>query len=877
MLEEVKYNNSAIVNYEYDGFMRVNKITSHSSSSLVRVTEYTYNLDDQITKVVQNDNSSLKSKIEYDYDHYSQIINENINNEGYSYSLGYDRLRRNTLIYYTNANYYEYNNDIKSLFTIIPLNNSLNSISSPTGTTVKPSVFKTTLVNEENLYPYDIGIHRHTYNSQGNVLAYSFGNSNAGTIICNARMATNYNNANTIFSMKDTSGNVISVRVVSGNIKVVINSTTYSTNLRFVENVWNFIAFSYKLNTNGYSNTLDFRVRTSTKSYETSISTTINLSQMTTYIGTEPNETFPISASYENLCFRAAYCEATTINNLMNNLKVYSISHKHDDLGLLMERKVTLKSTEILKNNYTYKKINNKNVVGYIEKEYITTKQGVLTNRSYSYDNKYNVSQITDSVFGNKTYGYDYRGYLTNDNGTTITYEQNGNIKTYGSNTFTYDTAIKDKLIKYNNDNINYYSNTLLVSSWGDYSFEYEGKRLKNLTRNESDCTTYASYLYDENGLRISKEVRYVYEDSTEHESIKYYYNNGKLQTEVRSSNRLDYLYDENDQLYGFVLNKTTKYFYVRDILGNILGIVDSEGNLVVKYNYNAYGDHYITGSNTEIGYINPFRYKGYYFDEESGFYYCKSRYYVVDWCRWLTQDSIEYIDTDSIGGINLFTYCNNNPVMGMDPTGHFMISALIISTIIGVTIGAGASVISQGVTNGWENINGWQVLLDGTIGGISGMLAATGIGTLAAACISGGLGFAGSVGGDLISSNGDLTSVNWGKAAIMGAVNFGLGAWAGAGSQNSSALGKGLLKNSEVNRTFSILYKATNNYAAGAISKRGFAGVFNLYGGQFINAVSKALPGTVAKLTAVNLTKMAISTAGSAALSYHMNSWEWL
>ncbi len=155
-------------------------------------------------------------------------------------------------------------------------------------------------------------------------------------------------------------------------------------------------------------------------------------------------------------------------------------------------------------------------------------------------------------------------------------------------------------------------------------------------------------------------------------------------------------------------------------------------------------------------------------------------------------------------------------------------------------------------------------------------MLAASGIGTLAAACISGGLGFAGSVGGDLISSNGNWTSVNWGKAAIMGVVNFGLGAWAGAGSQNLSALGKWLLKNSEVNRTFSILYKAANNYAAGAISKRGFAGVFNLYCGQFINAVSRALPGTVAKLTAVNLTKMAISTAGSAILAYNMNSWEW-
>ena len=602
-------------------------------------------------------------------------------------------------------------------------------------------------------------------------------------------MATNYNNANTIFSMKDTSGNVISVREVSGNIKVVINSTTYSTNLSFMENVWNFIAFSYKLNTNGYSNTLDFRVKTSTKTFETSISTTINLSQMTTYIGTEPNETFPISASYENLCFRAAYCEATTINNLMNNLKVYSISHKHDDLGLLMERKITLKSTEILKNNYTYKKINNKNVVGYIEKEYITTKQGVLTNRSYSYDNNYNVSQITDSVFGNKTYGYDYRGYLTNDNGTNITYEQNGNIKTYGSNTFTYDTVIKDKLIKYNNDNINYYSNTLLVSSWRDYSFEYEGKRLKNLTRNESDCTTYASYLYDENGLRISKEIRYEYEDNTEHESIKYYYNNGKLQTEVRSSNRLDYLYDENDQLYGFVLNKTTKYFYVRDILGNILGIVDSEGNLVVKYNYNAYGDHYITGSNTEIGYINPFRYKGYYFDEESGFYYCKSRYYVVDWCRWLTQDSIEYIDTDSIGGINLFTYCNNNPVMYSDGSGHVAILATLLAlgmgALIGASVGGVASIISQSLSNDNGEINWKQVGLDAFFGGVSGLVSCSGIGVVGSVIFGGVWSGLQSIADDKINGN----DVNWlkaGTALLIGGIG---GVIAGSGSDVANNL----------------------------------------------------------------------------------------
>ena len=105
----------------------------------------------------------------------------------------------------------------------------------------------------------------------------------------------------------------------------------------------------------------------------------------------------------------------------------------------------------------------------------------------------------------------------------------------------------------------------------------------------------------------------------------------------------------------------------------------------------------------------------------------------------------------------------------------------------------------------------------------ISGLLSATGISMLGAILISGGLGFAGSVDSDLISSDGDWSSANCRKVAIMGAVNVILGACSGAGSQNSEELGKRLLKNKEVYKTFSTLYKATNKYAAGTISKRGF------------------------------------------------------
>ena len=210
--------------------------------------------------------------------------------------------------------------------------------------------------------------------------------------------------------------------------------------------------------------------------------------------------------------------------------------------------------------------------------------------------------------------------------------------------------------------------------------------------------------------------------------------------------------------------------------------------------------------------------------------------------------------------------YCGNNPVMNVDPSGHFFFSALLISALVGGAIGAGVSAISQ-LATGDHVINPWQVLLDGTIGAVSGLLAATGIGMWGAAIVSGGLGFAGSVGGDLIESNGDWSSVNWKKAVVLGIVNFGLGAWAGAGSQNSTALGKGLLKNKEVHKTFSTLYNATNNYAAGIISKRGFTGVFNLHAGKFISAVSNALPGTVARLTAINLGKLGVSASISSAI----------
>ncbi len=139
-------------------------------------------------------------------------------------------------------------------------------------------------------------------------------------------------------------------------------------------------------------------------------------------------------------------------------------------------------------------------------------------------------------------------------------------------------------------------------------------------------------------------------------------YNGGKLIAEYTGTKRVDYLYDENGMLYGFIYNNA-KYFYIRDTLQNILGIVDANGNAVVHYNYTAYGEcKAITGSKaTTIGVINSFRYKGYYFDAETEFFYCNARYYSPDIKRFLqASGSIEF-NLCSINELNLYTCANKD------------------------------------------------------------------------------------------------------------------------------------------------------------------------------------------------------------------------
>ena len=112
------------------------------------------------------------------------------------------------------------------------------------------------------------------------------------------------------------------------------------------------------------------------------------------------------------------------------------------------------------------------------------------------------------------------------------------------------------------------------------------------------------------------------------------------------------------------------------------------------------------------IGQLNPFRYKGYYYDNESGMYYCNSRYYNPQWGRFLNSDSIVCLNLENVNGLNLYCFCMNNPIMYANPSGHFgILATLLISTLVGTV----SSVVTS-LANG-EKITA-KSIISGAVGG---------------------------------------------------------------------------------------------------------------------------------------------------------------
>lgn len=651
---------------------------------------------------------------------------------------------------FSQTNLFSINQEIHNLFEIYPLQNNVVSLNGKRP--IKFNIRNVSALDKDRTFNFNSINKRYSYVADGEELVYDFGISSLGTIAMRAYTDVN-ENKQYLFEGKDESGNVFGLfRNSNKSLVIDVNGSKLTTNLLFETNKWQSVSLSFKENISSSSQSskyLDIRVTVDDKTWSASESVTFSYKKLDFMIGRSHKEvtipmifgsyktSYPLYGQIEMIATRAAYCEVSTLSNLVNELKGLTKVSEFDEFGMLKKVDIHECGNSILSNTYEYKTRSNNSK--YISKQIKTEKikvGSVTYTRSYESDALGNITKITDSTFGSHSYEYDSRGFLIKADDETYSYDKNGNIVKKGDYTLTYDSNIKDRLVSFNGTKIEYdSSNPLNPRKYGSNTYQFEGRRLVRWLYGGG----YYDYVYNDQCLRIKK---------TDYRGItwNYVYDGNKLIREKSINNTLDFLYDEYDNLYGFIKDNSEKYLYIRDQLQNIIGITDINGKIVVKYSYDAWGaiKSIIDTSSSGIGKLNPFRFKGYYYDNESSMYYCKTRYYVPQWGRWLSPDSIEYLNPESINKLNLYTYANNNPVIYYDPDGHM---ALLCALLILGAIGMVANVGSQALTDlAYRNEFKWEnYLVAAGAGFLGGMCyAIPGVGSIVSAAVTSGLTTAG-------------------------------------------------------------------------------------------------------------------------------------
>ena len=357
----------------------------------------------------------------------------------------------------------------------------------------------------------------------------------------------------------------------------------------------------------------------------------------------------------------------------------------------------------------------------------------------YTYDANGNITEIKKGNSSYLLYEYDSLGQLTRESSYS---------------TLNYDRYAYDKSGNRVSKNTYYWSGTLKSgetygytnSTWGDLLTNYDGTTIsydvsgnpKNW-KNVSSLSWMGNRLtsisidglkeelalhYNADGIRIGK----TYWDSNGTPIYYSYVLDGKRiisETVTGAENyTLYYLYGADGSVEGFIYGNAY-YYFQKNLQGDIIRICNCLGETVTEYAYDAWGIiTSITGSMAStIGRMNPFRYRGYYYDTETGWYYLNSRYYDPNVGRFLSPDTILGANGGLLG-YNLYAYCNNNPVNHIDPTGEGFLSNLWSGIKnVGKAVVKVAAVVTVGAA-----------LIAGTIGTGGGLLVAAGVGASVAA-----------------------------------------------------------------------------------------------------------------------------------------------
>ena len=249
-------------------------------------------------------------------------------------------------------------------------------------------------------------------------------------------------------------------------------------------------------------------------------------------------------------------------------------------------------------------------------------------------------------------------------------------------------------------------------------------------------------FYYNEDGVRLQKTA-------TGTTGVTKYSLHGKNIVHLTNAkNNLHFFYDARNKPAVVTFNGTA-YAYLYNLQGDVIALIDSNGKKVVEYKYDAWG-RILSKTGTmasTLGTLNPFRYRGYVYDEETGLYYVSSRYYNPETSRFINTDDIDLLGiNDDCASLNLFAYCGNNPVSREDANGGFWLTVgiMAIGGLIGAAISAISSVVTQQAQTGTVN---WKSVGVATASGFaSGAIAASPLGLtgqMVAGGVIGGLSYA--------------------------------------------------------------------------------------------------------------------------------------
>ena len=717
--------------YSYNSNGTAQKVEDDNGNSV----EYSYNQRNDLTQVVSKSNDQVKSQTQlaYNNNHNLTQLSQNgkttttynypeTGNKGLPISVTVtdsdNRSATTSYTYYDNYNYlksvtgptgatteyeYDYGGTIK--------NGLLTKVTDPNGNVTeyeynRRSEFLTAVSNPDE-----------TLGNPRTELSYIAGRKLSQISNADVSYSFTYNNYETTESVKlggnlslatnqyDESGKLDTVTYANGDTHKVI----YDDKNRVSEDVYNgTTSFKYHYNEDGNlgklidnDNDIEWFYQYDLAGRLTSAASDDN--RMILYGYNDKNETESIQVVDNNATVmdtRYSYDEYGTPSQISVPSMTGNPSQKYsvDDFGRVTRTTNVYNGSEEQNNvqtTYSYA-VKNGNQTGIVDSILFLKSIGdsytaLLPELNYDYDANGNIIRVYENDIQRVRYYYDGLNRLVREDNNyidkTITYcyDKCGDIlskseyaltsaETLGEpvNTVIYsytDANFKNAVTQYGDDVIVYDASGNPTSYRGYTMTWAKGRQLASLSGNGKSM----SFKYDNAGIRTSKTVNGV--------ETKYTYLGGTLVSQKTGDEVINFAYSAGGAPYGFSYNGQS-YFYLLNLQGDIIGIYDGSGNVVVRYTYDSWGKVIsVTGSLADtVGVKNPLRYRGYYYDVETKLYYLQSRYYDPETCRFINADSLLVAGDDYIQGVNMFAYCQNNPVMYSDPSGRVLSSSQAVA-----------------------------------------------------------------------------------------------------------------------------------------------------------------------------------------------------